>query len=81
MPDYGKPINVADLSSAVHKLSAENCDLFGRKTFYSPPVVASTVQYGKTVTVLDNMLPTVAYVRDMVADNGDYITEDMVVVG
>ena len=81
MPDYGKPINVADLSSTVHKLSAENCDLFGRKTFYSPPVVASTVQYGKTVTVLDNMLPTVAYVRDMVADNGDYITEDMVVVG
>lgn len=75
------PVNVSDLSAAVYALSAENCSLFGRKTFMTPPLIEDDVIYGKTVTVLDNMLPTVAYVKSMVENNGDYLTDDMVVVG
>lgn len=76
----GSPINVSDLSVAVHKLSAEDCDLFGTKTFNSIPKVASTIDYSKQ-TIMDNMVPTIGYVKGLVAGNGDYLTEDLVVVG
>ena len=56
-------INVADIAKTVHKLSAEDCKIDGLKTFTTPPFVNDTVEYGKTVDVAENMIPTVGYVK------------------
>lgn len=74
-------INVAALQKTVHKLSAEDCRIYGQKTLMAPPKIDGSIELGKDVTVADNMLPTVKYVKSLVADNGDYISDNMVVVG
>lgn len=73
-----KPINVGDLAEAVNKLSAEDCGIYGQKTFYTVPIIDA--DYSK-VTVSDKMVPNVGYVQQLVTNNGDYLTDDMVVVG
>lgn len=79
--DGDVPIDVNELAKKVDMLSSYDCSIDGRKTFYTPPVVDGSVEYGKTVTVSDNMLPTVKYVKSLVQNNGDYITDETVVVG
>lgn len=79
--DAGTPINIAELQRAVHKLSAEDCNIYGEKTFMQVPKVADSIDYTGDLTVADNMLPTVQYVKKLLHNTGDYITDDLIVVG
>ena len=73
----GKPIDVNKLEDRVETLESKECNIYGTKTFRTAPKIISA----KEEDLADNNVPTVGQVKSLVLNNGDYITDEMIVVG
>lgn len=73
----GQPIDVSKLEERVETLESKECNIYGTKTFRTAPKIISA----KEEDLADNNVPTVGQVKSLVLNNGDYITDEMIVVG